>query len=430
MANERARGLGYKYITDDKYLVNPFSPTEGISYEGDGSPVSYANSGIMSQAPIPAPLQYIPRDGGGDGRGPPGAPEDIGAVTADDYGYGPVGNMGMTEEEQAGVDSINNARPSVVDGLRAIGAFTIGGPINAGYSLIKSQERAEKKAIAKAKAAQQQRDREVEVQGIKSRLDSGKTLSDIGRESYTGSGMAFEARDTGTGRGPKKDGGRAGYFFGGRVNYKVGGRIGFKGGGGQIGGTDDMSGGSKSGKGFSDKDDTREQYGAKGQYDKGPTNNNNNGGNDKTFFQTPTTLYKNTDFGFNVPTGLTTGTPYGRLSAIMNLNKTIEEKELEGKVQFDRSIGPVNTRASYDTTIGPEFNASYTNNNLNANLNSKTGLGVNYSKDIGPGTFTVAGDIDPYGNYNTEARYGISFGQGKKNGGRVSFKNGGLASIL
>jgi hypothetical protein len=191
------------------------------------------------------------------------------------------------------------------------------------------------------------------------------------------------------------DGGRAGYFFGGRVNYKVGGRIGFKGGGGQIGGTDDMSGGSKSGKGFSDKDDTREQYGAKGQYDKGPTNNNNDGGNDKTFFQTPTTLYKNTDFGFNVPTGLTTGTPYGRLSAIMNLNKTIEEKELEGKVQFDRSIGPVNTRASYDTTIGPEFNASYTNNNLNANLNSKTGLGVNYSKDIGPGTFTVAGDIDP-----------------------------------
>jgi hypothetical protein len=52
MANERARGLGYKYITDDKYLVNPFSPTEGISYEGDGSPVSYANSGwIMTQAP-------------------------------------------------------------------------------------------------------------------------------------------------------------------------------------------------------------------------------------------------------------------------------------------------------------------------------------------------------------------------------------------
>jgi hypothetical protein len=66
MANERARGLGYKYITDDKYLVNPFSPTDGISYEGDGSPVSYANSGIMNQAPIPELLQYIPRDGGGE----------------------------------------------------------------------------------------------------------------------------------------------------------------------------------------------------------------------------------------------------------------------------------------------------------------------------------------------------------------------------
>ena len=71
MANERARKLGYKFVTDDKYLVDPFSPTDGISYEGDGSPVSYANSGIMTQAPIPAPLNYkLPNEGGGgDGGG-------------------------------------------------------------------------------------------------------------------------------------------------------------------------------------------------------------------------------------------------------------------------------------------------------------------------------------------------------------------------
>ena len=29
-----------------KYLQNDYIPTLGISYEGDGSPVSYANSGI------------------------------------------------------------------------------------------------------------------------------------------------------------------------------------------------------------------------------------------------------------------------------------------------------------------------------------------------------------------------------------------------
>ena len=59
--------LGYKFVTDDKYLVDPFSPTDGISYEGDGSPVSYANSGIMTEAPIIYPPV---NQGGGDDGGP------------------------------------------------------------------------------------------------------------------------------------------------------------------------------------------------------------------------------------------------------------------------------------------------------------------------------------------------------------------------
>jgi len=72
------------------------------------------------------------------------------------------------------------------------------------------------------------------------------------------------------------DGGRAGYFFGGRVNYKAGGRIGFAGGGMDAGkdsdfGSEDFGG---------DKGDNREQYGAVGQYSKGPTSTNNNDGND------------------------------------------------------------------------------------------------------------------------------------------------------
>jgi len=68
---------GDKFMSQSKYLQNDYIPTEGISYEGDGSPVSYANSmgGIMSQAPIPGPLKYIPEGGGGDGP-PPGPPSD------------------------------------------------------------------------------------------------------------------------------------------------------------------------------------------------------------------------------------------------------------------------------------------------------------------------------------------------------------------
>ena len=67
---------GDKFMSQSKYLQNDYIPTEGISYEGDGSPVSYANSGIMTQAPVPAPLQYISENDGGGGNGPPPGPPD------------------------------------------------------------------------------------------------------------------------------------------------------------------------------------------------------------------------------------------------------------------------------------------------------------------------------------------------------------------
>ena len=59
---------GDKFMSQSKYLQNDYVPTEGISYEGDGSPVSYANSmgGIMTQAPIIYP-PIINQGGGGDG---------------------------------------------------------------------------------------------------------------------------------------------------------------------------------------------------------------------------------------------------------------------------------------------------------------------------------------------------------------------------
>jgi len=41
------------------------------------------------------------------------------------------------------------------------------------------------------------------TQDIQDRADRGESLSDIGKAMFTGPGMAFEARNTGTGRGPK-----------------------------------------------------------------------------------------------------------------------------------------------------------------------------------------------------------------------------------
>ena len=393
MANERARGLGYKYITDDKYLVNPFSPTEGISYEGDGSPVSYANSGIMSQAPIPAPLKYIPREGGGEGpvdTGPPGSYDSaFDPVTENKEFNEDIGVGTVAEEDDEKSFGISKSRAA------AYGLGMMFDPITTMLTARRHQNKEKQKEIDKI-------NEKINKQyGYNTQSNDGSGLNDGPDGGYTGSGNEGVSKSdpTHSDNYDMKNGGRAGYFFGGRVNYKAGG---------ETAGPGDTGG--EGGENPQDKSDT--QFGGGGD-------NNPSFYEPKTsFFKNPQTLYKNTNLGFNVPTGLTTGIPYGRLSAIMNLNKTIEEKEPEGKVQYDNSMGPVDTRASYDTITGPEFNASYTNNNFNANLNSKTGLGVNYSKDIGPGTFTVAGDIDPYGNYNTEARYGISFA------------NGGIASIL
>jgi hypothetical protein len=152
MANERARKLGYKFVTDDKYLVNPFSPTEGISYEGDGSPVSYANSGIMNQAPyIYPPINQGGGDGGGGGfTGPTGPgsydsafdPETQNKQFNEDIGVGTVAE----EDDEKGTSL------GIVDALRAMGAFTFGGPLNAGYSLKRSVDRNKQKEMDKMNA--------------------------------------------------------------------------------------------------------------------------------------------------------------------------------------------------------------------------------------------------------------------------------------
>ena len=214
---------------------------------------------------------------------------------------------------------------------------------------------------------------------------------------------------SGMGRDPDDKmakGGRAGYFFGGRVNYKTGGRTGYFLGGNIEGGY------SESQKDSGGKQTTTSYSG--GDNDGGASDN------------PPPTFYDNgvqviTDqskFGFNYPTGLTKNLGVGQLTAILDARKSLEEEEPEGMIQYDSSVGPINTKMSYDSTTGPEFNANYIGDNLNANYNTKTGLGVNYSKDIGPGTFTMAGTYNPDGTYNAEAKYGISFA------------NGGLASIL
>ena len=228
--DQKVRDRGYDFVSQNKYLDDSFKPTSGISYEGDGSPVSYANSGIMTQAPIPGPLKYTPPLNDGGGRDPEGPAPDTGAVTADDYGYGVVGDMGMTEEEQAGVDSINNANIGLTGAMKAAFAYNTLGPIAAMHSISKSQKKAKQDAIDKAKAAQTQRDFDAAMaqgQGFYDSLNEGRGAS-VSQESREQAGAGYDSVEQGS---PFAKGGRVGYFFGGRVKYKSGGRVSFKNGG-------------------------------------------------------------------------------------------------------------------------------------------------------------------------------------------------------
>ena len=227
---------GDKFVPQTEYLQNDYVPTKGISYEGDGSPVSYANSGIMSGYMTPPPIIYPPINQGG-GNGPPGpGPTDYGYT-----GPGSTGSKKGFDIEDIGEGTIDDEDDDegslgIIDGLRAMGAFALGGPFNAGFSINKSINRNKQKEIDKINA---------EIEAQYGPNDPGLR----GNDGTPGFGITaqgnfinqFEGGDPGlgdpsTGRGREEDdkmakGGRAGYFFGGRVNYKVGGRVSFKNGG-------------------------------------------------------------------------------------------------------------------------------------------------------------------------------------------------------
>ena len=386
MANERARGLGYKFVTDDKYLVNPFSPTDGISYEGDGSPVSYANSGIMTQTPI----IYPPINQGGGGGGGGGGDDD----DDDDD----TTNAGITSKMDIAKNVLGFMMNPIAFGLTKA------------YQGYRNNQKQKADALADKNYKEQLEKDAIEMAANPNNSKTGlpAQYNYAGRENNQGVHTSTISQEDSLSnidkaRATRADGGRAGYFFGGRVNYKAGGR------------TDagpNRSTASKAGVGQINEAGNKVDG---GNYNDGGNNNN-----------PPPTFYDNgiqviTDqskLGFNYPTGLTKNLGIGQLTAILNAKKSLEEEEPAGFVQYDSSIGPVDTRATFDTTTGPELNASYTNNNFNANLNTKTGLSSGYSKKIGPGTLTLDGNLRPDGTYDTKAKYGIYFA------------NGGLASIL
>ena len=184
---------GDKFIPQTKYLQSDYIPTEGISYEGDGSPVSYAKSGIMTEAPIIYPPV---NQGGGDDGGPYIIPKDD---DDDDKTYTGSSMSPLNVAKEAGK------------------MFLMGGP----------QAYIMQKLISKG------------IGAFKDYRNKNKVEKYTGQEmsSYRDDRPSSEKNYTGgdTNSNPSTPGaqdsfsnksgmGRTGYFYGGRVNYKAGGR--------------------------------------------------------------------------------------------------------------------------------------------------------------------------------------------------------------
>jgi len=191
---------GDKFVPQTKYLQSDYIPTEGISYEGDGSPVSYANSGIMTQAPVST--GYIPQNNGGGGEGPPGDDDE--------------------EEENAGITSKMGIAKNVLGFMMNPVAFGLTKAYQAYRQKKEKQELQDFYNTTEAKTVQDMArgNKGSNTGGYQAGYDSGF----MDGPSGAGRGNAPGDKGGSDSMGSHADGGRVGYFFGGRVNYKTGGR--------------------------------------------------------------------------------------------------------------------------------------------------------------------------------------------------------------
>ena len=215
VGNKDAEAQGLDYISNNKYLQDNFTGSTPLDFS------NVSSSGIMSQAPIPGPLKYIPESDGGGDDGPPGPP-------------GPKGPSGIT-----GYDSLGNPISEDMSigsvAKNAFGFLTnplgfLGMKAYRAYKDKKAkQELQDFYNTTEAKTAQDMaRDNKASnTGGYQAGYDSGF----MDGPSGAGRGNAPGDKGGSDSMGSHADGGRVGYFFGGRVNYKTGGRVSFKNGG-------------------------------------------------------------------------------------------------------------------------------------------------------------------------------------------------------
>ena len=232
VGNPFAKSQNFDFISNNRYLKDDFKGSTPLDFS------NVSSSGIMSQAPVPAPLSYIPQnEGEGGGGGPTGPNPTDKSFDYETEAYG-LNNLtpeekGITQEEQEDLNSINNAKMGKM-GLAKTAFSFLSNPFLGVYRAFKETKKAKQDAIDKAKAAQQQRDFKSEIVGRKGQAYYDRAVATAaGRDPNQGNSVTGHGK-SGLGRDPDDKmakGGRVGYFFGGRVNYKAGGRVSFKNGG-------------------------------------------------------------------------------------------------------------------------------------------------------------------------------------------------------
>ena len=141
--NQDAEAQGLDYISNNQYLQDDFTGSTPLDFS------NVSSSGIMSQAPVPAPLKYMPEGGGGDDDGGP-----------KDYGYTGPGSTGSAKGfdiEDIGEGTIDDEDDDTtgmgkLGAAKSLGTFSFMGPLAGIFSAYRNNKKAKQEEIDKINA--------------------------------------------------------------------------------------------------------------------------------------------------------------------------------------------------------------------------------------------------------------------------------------
>jgi hypothetical protein len=188
---------GFKFVPQSQYLLNPFVPKE----------IDMSSQGIAGiQQPLPYPYPTTTTGGDGGGGITTTEPIDPGLMSADDYGMGMEGSMGLSDEDKELLEAYKN--PSLTGTQKGILGTMFSTPIT-GFPLMdpltgflgiyaqrKKQQRKAQEAIEEARQREEEARQRAEMETIQ-REDEARYRSQPGE--YGGADRQTEREQAGPG---------------------------------------------------------------------------------------------------------------------------------------------------------------------------------------------------------------------------------------